>query len=110
MPDFIFFIREDLNRYPVPQSEMKSLIEEHTKWAKDLSERGIFKNGYGVDFSGRVLGLNHGKLEIKPLKDLQQGIGGFYIIEAENLDAAVEIAKECPTFHAGDQIEVRPLM
>jgi hypothetical protein len=44
------------------------------------------------------------------LRDVKEGVGGFYIIQAESFDAAVEIAKECPTFSDGDKIEVRPLM
>ena len=110
MAEFILLIREDLSRYPMPETELKVLIAAHTKWAKDLSKRGLFKIGYGVDHNGKVLGLVKGKLTVKPIKDVKEGIGGFYIIEAEDLDAAIEIAKECPTYKDGDQMEVRPLM
>jgi hypothetical protein len=110
MAEFILLIREDLSKYPMPEAELKSLTNAHTQWAKDLSKRGIFKTGYGVDHNGKVLGLVKGKLTAKPIKDVKEGIGGFYIIEAEDLDAAVEIAKECPTYKTGDQMEVRPLM
>jgi hypothetical protein len=110
MPDFILLIREDLTKYPRPEAELKSLISAHTKWAKDLSKRGIFKTGYGVDHNGKVLGLVKNKLVTGPLRDVKEGIGGFYIIEAPDLDAAIKIAKECPTYKDGDQVEVRPLM
>jgi hypothetical protein len=36
--------------------------------------------------------------------------GGFYIIQAENLEHAIELARECPTFDLGDKIEVRPVL
>jgi hypothetical protein len=110
MADFILLIREDLTKYPRPEAELKSLINAHTQWAKNLSDRGIFKTGYGVAPEGKVLGLLNEKLEMQPLRDVKEGIGGFYIIKAANLDAAIEIAKECPTYKDGDQIEVRPLM
>lgn len=110
MADFILLIREDLTKYPRPESELKSLIHAHTQWAKDLSKRGIFKTGYGVDHNGKVLGLVKNKLTVQPIRDVKEGIGGFYIIEAEDLEAAIEIAKECPTYKDGDQMEVRPLM
>jgi len=110
MADFILLIREDLTKYPRPEAELQSLINAHTQWAKDLSKRGIFKTGYGVDHHGQVLGLKDGKVEVRPLRDVKQGIGGFYIIEAADLHAAIEIAKECPTYKDGDQMEVRPLI
>ena len=40
---------------------------------------------------------------------MKEGIGGYYIIEAENLDAAVEIARQMPTYNQGDLVEVREL-
>ena len=110
MADFILLIREDLTKYPRPEAELKALIKAHTQWAKDLSKRGIFKTGYGVDHNGKLLGLVKNKLVAQPLRDVKEGIGGFYIIEAADLDAAIEIAKECPTYKDGDQMEVRPLM
>ena len=110
MAEFILLIREDLSKYPMPEAELKSLVAAHTKWAKDLSKRGIFKTGYGVDHNGKLLGMVKNKVTVKPIKDVKEGIGGFYIIEAEDLDAAIEIAKECPTYKDGDKMEVRPLM
>ncbi len=110
MAEFILLIREDLSKYPMPEAELTSLIQAHTNWAKDLSQRGIFKTGYGVDHNGKVLGMIKNKLTVKPIKDVKEGIGGFYIIDVEDLDAAIEIAKECPTYNVGDQMEVRPLM
>ena len=110
MAEFILLIREDLSRYPMPEAELKSLIAAHTKWAKDLSKRGIFKTGYGVDHNGKLLSLVKDKVAVKPIKDIKTGIGGFYIIDVEDLDAAIEVAKECPTYKDGDMMEVRPLM
>jgi hypothetical protein len=110
MAEFILLIREDLTRYPIPDAELKSLVAAHTTWAKNLSDRGIFKTGYGVNSPGSLLSLVDGTIIEQPLKDVKEGIGGFYIIEAADLTAAIEIGKECPTYKDGDSIEVRPLM
>jgi hypothetical protein len=45
-----------------------------------------------------------------PLRDVKEGIGGFYILEVADMHEAIAIAKQCPTFDEGDVIEVRPLM
>ncbi len=109
MPQFILLIREDLSRYPIPHEELNAITGEHIKWANDLTARGIFKGGNGIASSGRLVEMVNGDLIVQPIRDLHQGIGGYYIIEARDLDAAVEIAKECPTYKDGDLVEVRPL-
>lgn len=43
-----------------------------------------------------------------PYADTQEQLGGFYIIEAENLDAAIDWARRCPAAQHGT-IEVRPI-
>ena len=51
----------------------------------------------------------NGDLIVEPIRDVREGVGGYYIVEARDLQAAVEIAKECPTYIDGDLVEVRPL-
>lgn len=43
-----------------------------------------------------------------PYAETQEQLGGYYIIEAENLDQALEWAKACPAAKGGT-IEVRPI-
>lgn len=110
MAEFILLIREDLSKYPRPEAELQKLIKAHTTWAKELSEQGIFKAGYGVDSAGMLLSYENDTVQVGPLRDIHEGIGGFYIIDAEDLEAAIEIGKGCPTYKDGDSVEVRPLM
>ena len=39
----------------------------------------------------------------------QEAIGGYFLVLADSLDAAVEIARECPTVEFGCTVEVRPV-
>lgn len=109
MPQFILFIRENLSRYPIPEQELKNLIDAHVSWAKELSARGVFRSGNGIKSEGRLLEMVNHSVIVQPPRDVKEGIGGYYIIEADNLDAAVDMAKTCPTFSAGDKVEVREL-
>ncbi len=109
MPQYIFLIREDLSRYPMPQEQLKAIVDAHVKWARELSAKGIFKDGNGIKSDGRLIEMINGDLMVEPIRDVREGVGGYYIIEAADLDAAVEIAKGCPTYKDGDMIEVREL-
>ena len=110
MPKFILLILEDLTRYPIEEAQLQSIINAHRNWAKDLSARGLFIAGNGMPEQGTIVEIVEGKIVTSTLRDVNEGIGGFYIIQAESFETAVEIAKECPTFSDGDKIEVRPLM
>jgi hypothetical protein len=43
-----------------------------------------------------------------PFAETKEALGGYYLIEADDLDAAIEIAKQCPARFGC--IEVRPIM
>ncbi len=43
-----------------------------------------------------------------PYLDVKGAVGGFYVVEAEDLDAAVAIASRVPQARRGGAVEVRP--
>jgi hypothetical protein len=45
-----------------------------------------------------------------PFADTKEVFGGFYMVEADTLDAALEIAKRIPAARLGGSVEVRPVV
>jgi hypothetical protein len=45
-----------------------------------------------------------------PFLDAKEHLGGYYLVEADELDEALEIAARIPTARMGGTIEVRPLV
>jgi hypothetical protein len=45
-----------------------------------------------------------------PFVDAKEHLGGFYLVEGDDLDAALEIAARIPAARMGGAIEVRPLV
>jgi hypothetical protein len=45
-----------------------------------------------------------------PFVDAKEHLGGFFLVEAEDLDGALEIAARIPAARMGGAIEVRPLV
>ena len=43
-----------------------------------------------------------------PFVDTKEALGGYFILEADDLDAAIEIASKVPAARLGGAIEVRP--
>ena len=44
-----------------------------------------------------------------PFVGMKEAIGGFFVLEAEDLDAAIEVAARVPAARLGGAIEIRPV-
>ena len=44
-----------------------------------------------------------------PFVESKEVVGGYSIAQANTIDAAAELAKGCPIFLTGGNVEVRPL-
>lgn len=55
--------------------------------------------------------MRDGKVSITdgPFAETKEQLGGYHLIECQNLDEALAIARRIPTLEAGGAIEVRPL-
>ena len=45
-----------------------------------------------------------------PFADTKEVLGGFYLFEADGIDAALEVASRIPAARMGGSVEVRPLV
>ena len=45
-----------------------------------------------------------------PFVDAKEHLGGYFLVEADDLDAALEIASRIPAARMGGAVEVRPLV
>ena len=44
-----------------------------------------------------------------PFAEIKEAIGGYFFLEADDLDAAIAIAAQVPAARLGGAVEVRPL-
>ena len=44
-----------------------------------------------------------------PFAESKEAVGGYFLLQVEDLDEAVEIAKGCPLLEYGTTVEVRPV-
>ena len=45
-----------------------------------------------------------------PFAETKEALGGYYLLEADDLDAAIELAARIPAARLGGAVEVRPLV
>jgi hypothetical protein len=104
MPKFLFLYRESTSPQsrPTPE-EMQALGAKWYAWMQKFSA-SILPGGDGLKPSGRL--IKAGTVTDGPYVDANDIVVSFTLIQADNYDAAVAIARECPPGHT---IEIREL-
>ena len=45
-----------------------------------------------------------------PFAETKEIFGGFYLVEADHLDTAIQVASRIPAVHQGGCVEIRPIL
>ena len=102
MAKFLFIYRETTEKRAKPSpEEMQALQGAWYAWIQKFNSV-IVPGGDGLKHTGRV--LKAGVVTDGPYVEIKEIIVSFAIIQADNYDAAVAIARECPPGHT---IEIR---
>ena len=102
MAKFLFIYRESTESRAKPSpEEMQALGAAWHAWMQKFSS-AIVPGGDGVKPTGRV--LKAGLVTDGPFVEAKEVIVSFTIIQADDYDAAVAIARACPPGHT---IEIR---
>lgn len=53
--------------------------------------------------------VREGKVQVKDVPHLAEGVGGAFVLEAENVEAAIALAARVPQARLGGAVEIRPV-
>jgi hypothetical protein len=110
MEKFLLIVREDLERIGRLTPEQRFAEgPDMFEWVRSLAESGNYIGGEPLAITGRYV-KQHEVLSDGPFIEAKEGISGYDIILAENMEQAVAIAQSCPMVMQGFAIrEVRPM-
>jgi hypothetical protein len=110
---YALLIYEDEAFYGPDKSgpEIEEIVSKHMVFAQDLGARRLGGAGLKSTASATTIRTNAGKKTVHdgPFAEAKEQLGGFYLIEATDLDEAIAIAKKVPVLQDGT-IEIRPLL
>jgi hypothetical protein len=94
------------------ESDRSKMSGEYTEFTKSIVQAGHFKAGDRLRpaSTASTVRVRNGKTAITdgPFAETREQLGGYYLIEAKNLDEATAIAARVPGARHGS-IEVRPV-
>jgi hypothetical protein len=115
MAQYLLLIYEDEKAYANPNPELwNQMMEAHGAFSRAVVEQG------GKVLGGEALQPTTTATSVRgeasgdkvvtdgPFVETKEALGGFYIVEASDLDQAIAFAKQCPAPAGG--VEVRPVM
>jgi hypothetical protein len=109
MAKFLFVYRggSDAAAKITPE-EMQQHMQKWEKWIGEGMQKGWMLNpGDGLTEEGRVVKAK--VVTDGPFVESKEIVGGFSIVQADTIDAAVQLAKGCPGLLYGGTVEVRRL-
>jgi hypothetical protein len=110
MAKYLILIYEDEKAYidPAPAT-WQVAMEAHGRFAGQAAEKGgEILGGEALQPTPTATSIRGDVVTDGPFAETKEALGGYYVIEARDLDHALEIAKLCPAPYGG--VEVRPVM
>lgn len=97
---------------PQPDADPAELMAPWVDYTRWLQESGRYLGGDALKptTTATTVRLRDGQRQTVdgPFAETKEVLGGYYMIEAPDLDTAIEAAARCPGAHYGS-IEVRPI-
>ncbi len=110
---FMFTIYHDENVLDaMPEREMQALVDSAIETAEELRRSGHYIASHALQRArtGRTVRVNAGKVStsVGAFAETREQLGGFFVIEAKDMEEACAIAARFPPARVG-VIEVRPV-
>jgi hypothetical protein len=91
----------------------QQMFQEYMTFTQDLTKSGKNKGGAPLEqvATATTVRVRNGKTVVTdgPFAETKEQLGGYYLVEAKDLDDAISIASRIPGAKFGS-IEVRPIM
>lgn len=97
----------------VSPEQWQEVIEAHGAFAAEARERGMLESGDALQptATATTVRIRSGKTITTdgPFAETKEQLGGFYILDCEDLDEAIEMAGKLPLSESSS-VEIRPIM
>jgi len=110
MSEYLILIYGDEQAYAEADDAFAvQLMEAHNRFSEQIAEQGAkMVGGQALQPTSTATSVRGDVVTDGPFAETKEALGGYYLIEANDLDHALAIAKLCPAPFGG--VEVRPIM
>ena len=113
MQYLLMIYRSEAELFKLNDAERQKMTADYGTFTQSIIQSGHFKAGDGLQPSttATTVRVREGKILTTdgPFAETREQLGGYYLVEAKDLDAAIAIAARIPGARDGS-VEVRPIM
>ena len=95
------------------EEERQKIFAEYGKFTQELRDRGAMVDGNPLQrtAAATTVRVRDGEALVTdgPFAETKEQLGGYYLIDVDDVDEAIELAAKIPSARLGS-IEVRPVM
>ena len=111
---YLCLIYEDESSYgKMPKEQADALFSEYYSYTEGIKSSGHYLGGNALQptQTATTLRVRNGKISTTdgPFAETKEQLGGYYLIDAKDLNDAIQVASRIPSARFG-AIEVRPIM
>jgi hypothetical protein len=89
--------------------EIQKTMGQWNAWLEGLIVQGKVKGAQPLQREGKIVSGKGRTVADGPFAESKEAIGGYFLLQLDDFNEALEIAKECPGLEYGLTVEVRPV-
>jgi hypothetical protein len=105
---------DEKERGKMSEQEKGAIFQQYVEFTEGIRKSGAFQAGDPLQpiSTATTVRSKNGKAVTTdgPFAETKEQLGGYYIVEAKNLDEAISMAARIPAVRVGGSVEVRPIM
>jgi hypothetical protein len=94
----------------LPPQQQEAHMQKWLGWVDRLRKEGKYVSGEPLLPGGKTVVGTKRTVTDGPFAESKEVVSGFFIVNAKNLDEAVQMAKDCPDYEFDGAVEVREVM
>src|ERR1700754_4115992 len=111
---YLLLIYENEKRWQTtPPAENEQIFGEYRAYTQSIAQSGHYKGGNPLQptNTATTVRVRNGKRETTdgPFAETREQLGGYYLVDAKDLDEAIAVAARIPGAKKGT-VEVRPIL
>jgi hypothetical protein len=112
MAKFMYLFRANPAAYrSLSPEQMQQTMKKWMDWKDALEKNGHTKQlGERLDVNGKVVRGKSKSITDGPYVEVKDSVQGYMLVEAKDIDQAVNLATGCPILDGDGTVEVRPFV
>lgn len=90
--------------------EIQQRTQKWMNWQAKMEKQGILRGGKALQNEVKHIVGPDRTVTDRTSAELKEIIGGYYLVEVDSVEVAIEVAQDYPDYDLGGTVEVREIM